>query len=236
MRRAQRRAGAEALPPWIRSYCLTGFSPGDIRSAIRLLMEQEFKQFGGIHSAFLDGAADVVQDVNDPAESGELVTELHELAIRYNAPFLNIIHLNPGSLAKTRGHLGSQLERKSETNLRLEKDEAGATVVWADKNRRAPIPKETAPRFAWCNQAGMHISIESRQSSKLAGQIEDMQTEASAVFSAAGKSAIRYGQFIDILIKEVHMSTSTAKRRLSQMLKTGVITKELTGIYELTKK
>ncbi len=233
---ARRRAGAERVPAWLKSYCLTGFNAADVRSAIRIVLEQAAREFGGIHSIFIDGIADAAHDVNDPAEAGEFVAELHRLAIEFACPILNIIHVNPGSESKTRGHLGSQLERKSETNLRLEKDDQGVTVIWADKNRRAPIPKSTGPRFAWCEPSGMHISIESRQSSREMDAIQGLQTEAEAVFTAARKAAICYRDFITFLENEVHVSKSTAMRRLGQMLRAGVITKELTGIYALTKK
>jgi hypothetical protein len=234
--RIARRAGIDPVPAWLRSYCLTGFSASDVRLSIRLLTEQAVRDFGGVHSVFVDGAADAAQDVNDPAESNSLVTELHALAIKFDCPIINIIHVNPGSDFKTRGHLGSQLERKSETNLRLEKDDNGATVIWADKNRRAPIPKNTAPRFAWNDEARMHVTVASQRSSKDAADKQAMQIEAEAVFTAAGNALINYGKFISLLEREVHASKSTAKRRFGQMLRTQIIRKELTGFYELANK
>jgi hypothetical protein len=231
--RTNRRAKVDTAPAWLRSYCLTGFSAADVRLAIRILTAQSAKQFGGVHSVFVDGIADAVHDVNDPAETSSLITELHKLAIEFDCPVLNIVHLNPGSDFKTRGHLGSQLERKSETNLRLEKDDCGATVIWADKNRRAPIPKNTAPRFAWNDEAGMHVTVASQRSSKDDAEKQAMQIEAEAVFSAAKNAVISYGQFITFLEREVHASKSTAKRRFGQMLRTQIIRKELTGFYTL---
>jgi hypothetical protein len=231
--RTNRRAKVDTAPAWLRSYCLTGFSAADVRLAIRILTAQAAKQFGGVHSVFVDGIADAVHDVNDPAETSSLITELHKLAIEFDCPVLNIVHLNPGSDFKTRGHLGSQLERKSETNLRLEKDDSGATVIWADKNRRAPIPKNTAPRFAWNDEAGMHVTVASQRSSKDEAEKQAMQIEAEAVFSAAKNAVISYGQFITFLEREVHASKSTAKRRFGQMLRTKIIRKELTGFYTL---
>jgi hypothetical protein len=233
--RNNRRAKVDAAPAWLRSYCLTGFSASDVRLAIRILTAQAAQQFGGVHSVFVDGIADAVNDVNDPAETSSLITELHKLAIEFDCPILTVIHVNPGSDFKTRGHLGSQLERKSETNLRLEKDDSGATVIWADKNRRAPIPKNTAPRFAWNDEAGMHVTVASQRSSKDEVEKQAMQIEAEAVFTAAGIKIINYGQFITFLEREVHASKSTAKRRFGQMLRAGVIRKDLTGFYALNK-
>jgi len=67
--RTNRRAKVDAAPEWLRSYCLTGFSAADVRLAIRILTAQSAKKFGGVHSVFVDGIADAVHDVNDPAET-----------------------------------------------------------------------------------------------------------------------------------------------------------------------
>lgn len=235
IQRIARRAGTDA-PAWLRSYCLTGFSAADVRHSFQLLTEQAAKDCGGVHCVIVDGIADAAQDVNDPAESNDLVTELHALAIKFDCPVVNIIHVNPGSDFKTRGHLGSQLERKSETNLRLEKDGDGVTVIYADKNRRAPIPKTTGPRFAWNDKTGMHVSIASQKNAKADVEKQSMQTEAEAIFTAAGKAAVSYGKFIELLMSEVHASKSTAKRRFNDMLRTQIIHKELLGFYALTQK
>jgi hypothetical protein len=106
----------------------------------------------------VDGVADLVVDVNDAGESNTYTAHLHQTAIEHDCAVVCVIHTNPSS-EKTRGHLGSQLERKSETNLRLEKS-GEITVVFSDKNRRAPIQKENGPRFVWSDEAGMHVSTE----------------------------------------------------------------------------
>ena len=106
IQRAVRRAKMDAAPSWLRSYCLTGFTAADVRAAIPILIKQAAKQFGGIHSVFIDGIADVVPDVNDAEETSSLITDLHKWAIEFDCPILNIIHVNPGSDSKTRGHLG----------------------------------------------------------------------------------------------------------------------------------
>jgi len=67
--------------------------------------------------------------------------------------------------------------------LRLEKDDSGATVIWADKNRRAPIPKNTAPRFAWNDEAGMHVTVASQRSSKDEAEKQAMQLRRRPCFS-----------------------------------------------------
>jgi hypothetical protein len=113
----------------------------------------------------LDGGADFVADVNDAAESNAFVATRHDLAIKHDCPIVGVVHFNPGS-EKSRGHLGSQLERKAETNLALEKDADESTVIYSTKNCRAGIPKGIGPRFRFDPAAGMHVSVASRQSAR----------------------------------------------------------------------
>lgn len=117
-----RRAGVQSKPAWLLPYCLTGFKADEIRRSIRPLLQSAKKKFGGVLALLVDGVADAVNDVNDPAEANAFVAELHALAIEFHCSVIGVIHVNPGGGEnwKTRGHLGSQLERKAETNLKCE--------------------------------------------------------------------------------------------------------------------
>ncbi|MDP0498700.1 MAG: bifunctional DNA primase/polymerase [Verrucomicrobiota bacterium JB022] len=156
--RAQRRAETEEVPPWFLSYCLTGMMPEEIMNALEALLQDALETFGGVHSVFIDGTADLVHDPNDTRESFALVRHLMALANTYDCGIVNVIHLNPGSESKTRGHLGSQLERKAESNLRLEADK-GVTQVWSEKQRRSPIKKGEGPVYRWSVTDKCHRSM-----------------------------------------------------------------------------
>jgi hypothetical protein len=122
-----------------------------------------------------------VVDVNDSAESNAFVAAYHDLAIRHKCPVIGVLHLNPGS-EKSRGHLGSQLERKSETNLRLETD-GEFTEIWSARQRRTPILKGSGPRFRWDDEVKMHVSVESGREARLAVKAETARTYADDVFA-----------------------------------------------------
>jgi hypothetical protein len=232
--RAIRRAGAGATPAWLNSYCGTGLSLVELRQAIRLSLDRAAQKFGGIHSFILDGAADCVADVNDPAESNDFVAELHALAIQYNCPIIGVIHLNPGSEFKTRGHLGSQLERKAETNLRLEKDADGVSVLWADKNRRAPILKKSGPRFAWSNEHNMHVSVTANGQPEHIVAAEMTRERLQEAFRIAGKPALYWADLVTALqgVPGVN-SKRTAERTFTDARKLFLIRKTVLRQYEL---
>lgn len=121
IRRALRRAGVSTPPEWLASFGLAGFSADELRESLRLGWS-DAQAAGGVFAVIIDGTADLVNDVNDPKECNAFVAELHDLAIRHDCPIVNVVHENPGQDGgKMRGHLGSQLERKAESNLRLRK-------------------------------------------------------------------------------------------------------------------
>jgi|TARA_A100000171_G_C2117564_1_gene138793 hypothetical protein len=67
----------------------------------------------------LDGIADLVSDVNNIEESNNCVQKLMEWTATYNCHIITVIHSNFGS-DKPTGHLGSFLEKKTETQIQLE--------------------------------------------------------------------------------------------------------------------
>jgi hypothetical protein len=158
--RALRRAGNSEPPEWFRSYCLTDVSTEKRRQVLRFEMERAKAKHCGIHSVIIDGVGDICINVNDPAEAVSIVDELHLLAIGFYCTVVPVLHENPGSdIGKTRGHLGSQLERKAETNLRLSKDSTGITTGYSEKSRGAHIPKDRGIRFAFDEKLAMHVTI-----------------------------------------------------------------------------
>ena len=68
----------------------------------------------------IDGVADLLYDSNDLRESESLVGELMALSTTYNCHIINILHTNPGT-DKARGHIGSALQRKSESVIYVHK-------------------------------------------------------------------------------------------------------------------
>ncbi len=183
--RALLRAGRQTPPPWLFSYYVKGFAVEQLLAALRSELERRHNECGGIFAVILDGIGDYCLDVNDPAQAFALVAELEKLGVKYQTVFVLVLHENPGTeIGKTRGHLGSHLERKAETNLRMEKDGQGVTVVYSDRARTAHIPKEDGVRFAWSDEAKMHVSIETKAESKAETKRAKLRDLAVEVFRA----------------------------------------------------
>lgn len=158
---ALRRVSQKDPPPWLMSFHLTGMEARRAREFILRALRLAKKRHGEIHSVFIDGIADLVTSPNNEEESYECVRMLHAAAIEFNTAIICILHLNPTSkdkIDKGRGHLGSQLERKSESNLTLKKDGDVTTLLGDGRQRNGPIPKDKSPSFKWSDEHQMHRS------------------------------------------------------------------------------
>jgi hypothetical protein len=159
LERSWRRAGVDRPPEWFHSFHLTGEEPSKCRGLVETAIRYFARKHGRLFAVIIDGWADLVVDPNDTAECFPFVARMHMFAIKTKSPIIGVLHLNPGSESKSRGHLGSQLERKAETVLQLQMDENLVTAVWASKKRGAPIRKDDGPRFQWSKDHGMHVLV-----------------------------------------------------------------------------
>jgi hypothetical protein len=158
VRRALARA-RRSVPAFFRSYHIRNFPIKDRREALRFELECARETHGGIHCVLIDGVADMLTDPNNIADAFGLVHELLQLSIEFETLIICVLHENHGSESgKTRGHLGSELERKAETNLRLQKDDDGVTTIYSERSRHTHIPKTKGQRFHWDDDLQMHVS------------------------------------------------------------------------------
>jgi hypothetical protein len=225
VRTALRRAGLSAPPPWLHSYCVTDFTLSERREAFFAACARA-RGSGGLHLALLDGVADLVTSPNEEAEAIALCDRIHQAAMQCEAAILSTLHENPGSeIGKTRGHLGSQLERKAETNLRLEKDGDGVTVIFTDRARHCNITKDTGSRFRWGDDAQMHVSAPSGQSAKSTARITSLNETAEEAFRDADAGGMRRCDLLAAIAKADGLKPGGARDRFDRLREAGIITK-----------
>ena len=87
------------------------------------------RQFKGHLIIILDVLSDCVADFNDVSASLSLIDLLNVAVNEQDATFLAVIHENPGTTAKARGHLGTEVSNKASTVLQvsLQKDQGQPT-------------------------------------------------------------------------------------------------------------
>jgi len=226
--RALKRAGRSDAPSWLGSFSLAGLSAATNQATLKYIVGKSAERFGGIHSILIDGVADLVTDVNNTAECDPFVASLHGLAIQYRCPIVNVIHFNPGT-EKTRGHLGSQLERKAESNLTLVK-KGDMTEVFSLKQRRRPIPRGSGPRFKYSQAAGMHVT--DWEGEFTFTQLAAMTAEVEAAFE--GKDGMRHKDLVFTVMTVTSKSDRTAERKIEDYRHAGLV-EETDGIYRPAK-
>ncbi len=214
--RAALRARVSGMPENFRGYSLADVSTEKRRAYLAAEMERAHVECSGIHSVFIDGVGDLCKSPNDDIEAFALVEHLAQLAIAYVCPIIVVLHENPSGFetGMTRGHLGSQLERKAESNLRIAKDaKSGASVIFSERCRHACITRDKALRFAWSTPDDMHVTVEAEtKESKAEAARKDEAPECQAVF-AGHVGEMAYCELKRLIITRAHLSASSAKRR-----------------------
>lgn len=116
-----RIAGLTAKPDHFRVFRFREYTQSECKTALLEL----FENLQNTHIWLIDGIADFVTSPNQETESNEMVRILMKHANRLEACLLLVIHENPNGAqisGKTRGHLGSELERKAGGAITVEKD------------------------------------------------------------------------------------------------------------------
>jgi len=88
----------------------------------------------------IDGIADLCSDVNNIEESNAVVQKLMKWSKELDCHIVTVIHSNFGT-DKPTGHLGSFLEKKTETQIQLELNTVnkGLVTVSCKRSRNAPF-------------------------------------------------------------------------------------------------
>ena len=151
------RSGLGEVSPRLVSLPCVMFNRIERMEILRQTLAFEHER-NGVDLVTIDGVADLCQSPNDEAEGLAVVSELMALAQRYNCAIVCVLHENPGTeTAKTRGHLGSELNRKAFANLRVDKDaETLVSTIYGLDMRKRDIPKEQGFCFGWDDAISMH--------------------------------------------------------------------------------
>lgn len=220
-----KRVEKEEFPNSFRAYCLTGMSRKERLQAIIQSMDKFYYEFGGIHLVIIDGIADLVHSANDEAESVKIVDELYRLAGIYQTCIVCVLHFIPSGL-KLRGHLGSELQRKSAGILSIEKDdEPGVSVVKALKVRDGSPLDVPLIQFTWSKEREMHVYIgEKTKEEKEKRKENDLTATAKTIF--AQKRHYTYQELTDKLQEYLDIKERTAKAYIKFMREKEIILKD----------
>ena len=223
--RLLRRAGREKMPEFLHVYCLTGMSRGERLTAIMQSMDKYHYLHGGIHLVVIDGVADLIRCANDEGESVALIDEIYRLAGIYRTCIAAVVHFVPNGL-KLRGHLGSELQRKSAAILSIEKDEnPEISVVKALKVRDGSPLDIPLMQFRWDKQAGMPVYVgEKPRAEKEKRKEKELAEMAREAFFRQEKYG--YIELCELIQEMLEVKERTAKGYIRYMREKEIIEKE----------
>jgi hypothetical protein len=196
-------------------------------------MRESKRAHVAVHSVLLDGVADYIKDPNDPEEAFAAVERLHRLAVQYLTTILCVIHVNPGSdNGKTRGHLGSQLARKAESNIELSKDADEITTVYTSSSRHAFISKQDGPRFRWDSLAKMHVSCAPDREQRSNAKKGEMACLVNEIFNIPDYNrGLSWAQVHERIETLEGLKRAGARRRFEHIVEAKLLHKNGAGFY-----
>jgi hypothetical protein len=220
-----KRAKQKQFPKNFRAYCLTGMSRKERLQAIIHSMDKFYYEFGGIHLVIIDGIADLIHSANDEAESIRIVDELYRLAGIYQTCIVCVLHFIPNGL-KLRGHLGSELQRKSAGILSIEKDDQpGVSVVKVLKVRDGSPLDVPLIQFAWDKKEEMHVYLGEKTKEEKEKRKENELTSAAKILFTQ-KRHYTYQELTEKIQEYLDVKERTAKGYIKFMREKDIILKD----------
>ena len=244
--RTLRRAGIDSPPDWFRSVHLRPFT---VEERVEGVWEMAMKAHvnGGLAAIILDGAADMLNNVNDIEASNQVVSMLMKLNDLTGCAIIAAIHKNPqpkGKFAnendKGQGHLGTALGRRASMIINLAKtvEDSGREVITLSA-QAARHGKPSAVRFAWDGSSKdkrdhMHRTlVESlpvpADDPKTAQTRRELAILCAEIFSAPDSleevKPMSYMELVAAIVRLRKVSDSTAKRQAGKLLELGIVEK-----------
>lgn len=229
VRRVLLRADMRSAPDNFLSFSLVDLPVEERKRALRFALDEGQRRFGGVHLVAIDGIGDLIVDSNDLAASFELVDSLHQLAVAHNCGIVTVLHENPGDGGgKARGHLGSQLERKAESNILIRKEVSGISKIWCERGRHCFIPKSEAHLFQWDEDLGRHASVDPAEAPN---REEVTRQEAASLIGQILTTSATYTDLKEAIMSRTGLSERTAKERVKQWQSMGLLRKGPDKLY-----
>lgn len=221
-----KRAGLSQLPDFYHSLFLTTLDREQRLQLIRDSMSLYYQKHGGVYMVVIDGVADLVHSANDEAGSIAVVEELYKLASCYHACILCVVHYVPNGI-KLRGHLGSELQRKSASILSVEKDENPAySVVKAMKLRDGNPLNVPMQQFTWDKELDMFTFAGTKSEVAAANRKKKLLEQIVESVYIIGKEGYTHKELVKRVEDEADVKERTAKSYISDLYNARIIIKQ----------
>jgi hypothetical protein len=227
--RALRRAAVEDMPEKVRWFWLADCDAFDVK--VNWINRYLDEQKPGI--MIIDGLADLIANVNDPEASNGLLLMLLSRAKKHGISLCCTIHGNPNSGQngsageKARGHLGSELLRKSESVLMIRKEDGGlirtlTTEFGHGKNRSGS--DNLAHSFCWSEERKMFVSCDTPEKQPTKPAKEDEYQELCERLVEIKHGPWTWTRLIDEICSITGKSENSAKWKMRYLREHSMVT------------
>ncbi|MBQ9137949.1 MAG: AAA family ATPase [Alistipes sp.] len=159
----------------------------------------------------IDGIADMMFNTNDIEEADNLIGELMALSTAYNCHIINVLHTNPGT-DKARGHIGSSLQRKSESVIYVHRDN-DISIAEPQFCRNEPFE-----RFAFTvNDMGLP------EMCSLPTELTSKEDEVCDIIRTYYGGSVERSVLANKLIETLGLGRTTASMRISRAVRKGIL-------------
>lgn len=146
------------LPTTCDSENLEFFGLREYSPAVRMqVIDYALEQGEGFGLVIIDGIRDLMLDINNAAESVEVINKMMEWSSRYDLHIHCVLHLNKGD-NNVRGHIGTEMGNKAETVLVISKSDLNPQV--SDVRALHIREKEFKPFAFRVNDEGVPVLVE----------------------------------------------------------------------------
>jgi len=239
--RAFARSGNKQFLDRLVSIPLVQFNRKERLAILESVVRDQIRKRGTVDLVILDGVADLCVSPNDEEESLDLVSKLMALCHKYAITIICILHENPDSdTGKTRGHLGSELNRKAFANLRIDKDKDGISTLYGTDMRKRDVPKSQGVCFSWNDDEHMHTVIGSArdveaernyEKSKRSIDRKRDETKAGLEDIFGDSESMLYSELWPAIMDRFACKERWAKNKISDWMKAKIITKNTDDEY-----
>ncbi len=136
------RSGINANPTNASLYDLSAIEPP---KRLEYILNYGYEENSLI---IIDGIGDLSYEVNDEKTANQIVSDLSIMLKRKNCALVTTLHVNPKS-DKARGHLGSELQRRANVVLYMNRIDTDAIEVKTKKSNFA----HTSTLISWCKES-----------------------------------------------------------------------------------
>lgn len=170
----------------------------------------------------VDGAADLILDVNDSSESAKLSTMLMDITKELDNHIITVLHTNPGG-DKPRGHLGTNFLNKAQA-LFIVRADGDISTVSVERCRDIAVDD-----FAFAvNKEGLPVLASIPEKS-------DKLDNLRVIFSKYTQP-IRPTDLRDALISSEGIKKSMANRRIREAKEAGILLENSVGMLYYPKE